>query len=61
MSRAHICTQYAVLLLLEPHNHELQILDVLLDVPQCVSTLLQLGHLIVLQLLVDDTRQAGGT
>lgn len=41
--------------------HELQILDILLDVPQCVCTLPQLGHLIVLQLLVDDTRQARGT
>lgn len=61
VSRAHICKQHAVFLLLEPNIPELQILDILLDVPQRVRALPQLGHLIILQLLVDDTHQARGT
>lgn len=61
MCSAHICTQHAGFLLLESNTLELQIFEIFLDVPQCICTLLQLSHLIILQLLVDDTCQSGGT
>lgn len=45
---------------LQPRPRESQVLQVLLDVPQGVCTLLELCDLIVLQLLVDDTGQSPG-
>uniref|UniRef100_A0A8C6VSZ9 Uncharacterized protein n=1 Tax=Naja naja TaxID=35670 RepID=A0A8C6VSZ9_NAJNA len=42
-------------------NQCLQVFEVLLDVPQCRGAVLELSHLVILQLLIDHTGQPHGS